>query len=132
MLSGFTHFIVWISISFFLMSNDISLASLIPQLVKNLPAMQETLVWFWVWKICWRRGRLPTPVFLGFPCGSAGKESPCNAGDLGSIPGLGRFPEGKGCPLHYSDLENSCVHGSQRVWHDWATFTLHLLDLRKN
>ena len=35
-------------------------------------------------------GRLPTPVFLGFPCGSAGKESACNAGDLGSIPGLGR------------------------------------------
>ena len=35
--------------------------------------------------------------FLGFPCGSAGKESACNAGDLGSIPGLGRSPgEGKG------------------------------------
>ena len=33
---------------------------------------------------------LPTPVFLGFPGGSAGKESACNAGDLGSIPGLGR------------------------------------------
>ena len=31
-------------------------------------------------------------VCLGFPCGSAGKESACNAGDLGSIPGLGRFP----------------------------------------
>ena len=35
---------------------------------------------------------LPTPVFLGFPCGSAGSESTCNAGDLGLIPGLGRFP----------------------------------------
>ena len=33
-----------------------------------------------------------TPVFLDFPCGSAGKESACNAGDLGLIPGLGRFP----------------------------------------
>ena len=44
-------------------------------------------------KICWRRDRLPTPVFLGFPCGSAGKESACNAGDLGSVPGLGRSPE---------------------------------------
>ena len=41
----------------------------------------------WVGKICWRRDRLPTPVFLGFPCGSAGKESACNAGDLGWIPG---------------------------------------------
>ena len=45
---------------------------------------------------------------LGFPCGSAGKESACNAGDLDSIPGLGRSPgEGKGYPLQYSSLENS-------------------------
>ena len=61
--------------------------------------------WFdsWVGKICWRRDRLPTPVFLGFPCGSAGKESACNVEDLSSIPGLGRFPgEGKGYPLQYS------------------------------
>jgi len=44
---------------------------------------------------------------LGFPCGSAGKESACNAGDLGSIPGLGRSPgEGKGYPLQFSGLEN--------------------------
>ena len=44
----------------------------------------------------------------GFPCGSAGKESSCNAGDLGSTPGLGRSPgEGKGYPLQYSGLENS-------------------------
>ena len=52
---------------------------------------------------------------MGFPCGSAGKESTCNAGDLGLIPGLGRFPgEGKGYPLQYSGLENSMdciVHG---------------------
>ena len=52
---------------------------------------------------------------LGFPCGSAGKESACNAGNLGSIPGLGRSPgEGKGYPLQYSGLENSVdsiVHG---------------------
>ena len=45
---------------------------------------------------------------LGFPCGSAGKESSCNEGDLGSIPGLGRSPgERKGYPLQYSGLENS-------------------------
>ena len=52
---------------------------------------------------------------LGFPCGSAGKESACNAGDLGSIPGLGRSPgKEKGYPLQYSSLENSMdciVHG---------------------
>ena len=39
-----------------------------------------------------RRDRLPTPVLLGFPCGSAGKEYAFNARDLGSIPGSGRFP----------------------------------------
>ena len=62
----------------------------------------------WVGKIPWRKERLPTPVFLGFPCGSAGKESACNVGDLGSTPGLLRSPgEGKGYPLQYSGLENS-------------------------
>ena len=59
--------------------------------------------------------RLPTPVFLGFSYGSAGKESTCNAGDLGLNPGLGRsLGEGKGYPLQYSGLENSMnciVHG---------------------
>jgi hypothetical protein len=54
--------------------------------------MLETPVQFLGRKICWRRDGLPTPVFLGFPCGSAGKESACNVGDLRSIPGLGRFP----------------------------------------
>ena len=51
----------------------------------------------------------------GFLCGSAGKESACNVGDLGSIPGLGRSPgEGNSYPLQYSGLENSMdyiVHG---------------------
>ena len=50
-----------------------------------------------------------------FPCGSVGKESACNAGDLGSVPGLGRsLGEGRGYPLQYSGLENSMdckVHG---------------------
>ena len=46
-------------------------------------------------------------IFLGFPCGSAGKESTCNEGDLGSIPGLGRSPgEGKDYPRQHSGLEN--------------------------
>ena len=70
--------------------------------------MQETRLDFWVRKIHCRRDRLPTPVFLGFPCDSAGKESACIVGDLGSILGLGRSPgEGKGYPLQYSGLENS-------------------------
>ena len=51
----------------------------------------------------WRRDKLPTPVFLGFPGISAAKESACNAGDPGSIPGLGRSPgEGIGYLLQYS------------------------------
>ena len=103
-------------------------ASLIAQLVMNPPAMQKTLVCFLGWKTHWRRDRLPTPVFLGFPCGSAGKESAYNAGDLGLITGLGRSPgEGKGYPLQYSGLENSpCTvesMGSQRVRQDWTTIT---------
>ena len=56
----------------------------------------------------------------GFPGGSAGRESSCNAGDLGLIPELGRSPsEGKGYPLQYSGLENStnCMV-SQGVRHD--------------
>ena len=95
-------------------------ASLIAQLVKSPPAMQETRFDSWVGKIHWRRDRPPTPVFLGFPGGSAGKESACNAGDLGSIPGLERFPgEGKGYPLQCSGLENSMdcvVHGIAKSW----------------
>ena len=63
----------------------------------------------------------------GFPCGSAGEESTCNVGNLGSIPGLGRSPgEGNGYPLQYSGLKNSInciVHGWQRVGHNWVTFT---------
>ena len=60
------------------------------------------------------------PLFLGFPAGSAGKESACHAGDLGLIPGLGISPgEGKGSPLQYSGLENSgdcIVHGVTKSW----------------
>ena len=61
-------------------------ASLVARLVQNTLTMQRPWFESWVGKIPWRRDRLPTLVFLGFPCGSAGKESACNAGDLGSIP----------------------------------------------
>ena len=54
---------------------------------------------------------------MGFPDGSDGKDSACNVGDLGSVPGLGRSPgEGNGYPLQYSCLENPMDRG---VW--WAT-----------
>ena len=58
--------------------------------------------------ISWRSIlRISSPL-QGFPCGSTGKESACNAGDLGSIPGMGRsLGEGKSSPLQYSGLENS-------------------------
>ena len=83
----------------------------------------------WVRKIHSRRDRLPTPVFLGFPGGSAGKESACKEGDLGSIPGLGRSPEEeKGYPLQYSGLENSVdciVHGVAKSWTRLSDFHFH-------
>ena len=59
-------------------------------------------------------------MFLAFPGSSDGEESACSAGDLGSIPGLGRSPgEGKGYPLQYSCQENymDCiVHGVEKEW----------------
>ena len=64
-------------------------------------------------------------------CGSAGKESACNAGDLGSIPGLGRSPgEGKGYSLQYSGLENSMdIHGVAKSWIRLSNFHFHLEDM---
>ena len=66
-----------------------------------------------------------------FPCGSAGKESTCNAGDLGLIPGLGRSAgEGKGYPLQYSGLENSMdytVCGVTKSWTQLSHFHFTLL-----
>ena len=86
----------------------------------------------WVGKIPWRRDRLPTQVFLGFPCGSADKEPACNDGDLGSIPGLGRSPgEGKGYPLQYSGLENT-VHGVAKSQTQQSNFHFNSFLLRKN
>ena len=80
----------------------------------------------WVGKIPWRRDKLPTPVFLGFPGGSAGKEFNCIAGDLGLIPGLGRSPGGgHGNPFQYSRLENSMdsiVHGVAKSWTRLSNF----------
>ena len=107
--------------------------SLIAQLVKNPLVMQETLVQFlgqedplekqWT--------TLPTPVFLGFPCGSAGKESASNVGDMRLVPDLGRSPgEGKGYPCQYSDLENSMnhiVHGDAKCRARLSNFHFHFI-----
>ena len=83
--------------------------------MKNLPAMQETPVQFLGREDPLRKDRLSTPVFWGFPHGSAAKGSTCNVEDLGLIPGLGKSPgEGNDYPLQYSGLENSMgctVHG---------------------
>ena len=66
---------------------------------------------------------------MGFPCGSAGKESTCDVGDLALIPGLGRLPgEGKGYPLQYSGLENSMdciVHGVAKSRTQLSDFHFH-------
>ena len=82
------------------------------QVVKNPPAMQETLVQFLGQEDPLEKRQATHCSILG---GSGGKESTCNAGDLGLIPGLGRFPgKGKCSPLQYSGLENSMdsvVHG---------------------
>ena len=62
-------------------------------------------------------------------CGSAVKESTCNAGDLGSIPGLGRSPgEGNGYPLQYPGLESSVdciVHAVAKSWTQLSNFHFH-------
>ena len=70
--------------------------------------------------------------FLGFPGGSAGKESTCSAGDLGLVPGLGKSPgEGKGHPLEYSGQENSMdciVHGVTKSRTQLSDFHFHLFN----
>ena len=88
--------------------------TMVAQLGKDL--LQWRRFWFdsWVGKIPWRRDGLPTPVFLGFPCSSDGKESACNSGDLGSILELGRSLGWEhGYPLQYACLENP--HGQRSL-----------------
>ena len=76
------------------------------------------------------------PRNLGFPGGSAGKESTCHVGDLGLIPGLERSPgEGKGYPLQYSGLENSVdciVHGVAKSWNRLSDFHFHFHPVTRN
>ena len=84
----------------------------------------------WVRRNPWRRGSLPTPVFLGSPDGSDSKVSTCNAGDLGSIPGSGKSPGGgHGNPLQYScQGRESCqvtVHGVTKSQTQLKRLSMH-------
>ena len=85
--------------------------------------LQSRRPWFnsWVRKIPYRRDRIPTLVFLGFPGGSDGKESACNGGDLGLILGSQRSPGGgHGNPLEYSCLENPHRQRSLAGYSPWG------------
>ena len=64
---------------------------LVVKVVKNMPAMQETLGWFWVSKIPWTRNRLPTPVFLGVPVAQLIKIH-LQCGSSGLDPWIGKIP----------------------------------------
>ena len=77
---------------------------------------------------------LHTPVFLGFPCGSTGKESACNAGDLGSIPGSGRFPwRGERLPTpvfrpgEFHGLYSPWGRKELDMWVRWVRRSTHLI-----
>ena len=106
-------------------------AFLIAQLVKNLPAIQETPVQFLGQEDPLEKGQATHSSILGVPCALVGKESTCNAGDLGSIPGLGRCPgEGKGYPLQCFGLENAMdctVHGITKSWTQLSDFHTQMM-----
>ena len=94
---------------------------LVAHLVKNPPAMQETLVQFLGWEGPLEKGEATNSSILELPGGSDGKESTRNAGDLNLIPGLGRSPGGgHGIPVQYSCLDRggwwATVHGVAKSW----------------
>ena len=104
-------------------------ASLVAQLVRNLPAVQGTLFWFLGRKICWRRDRLPTPVFLGFPGGSTGKESTCNVGRPGFSPRVAKIPLEKGTATHSRILAWRIIY-MQNTWCEMPGWMNHKLESR--
>ena len=101
---------------------------------RKSPACREdsTLIpIIWHLPVVWMPFQGLTNTIMSFPGGSDGKESACNAGDLGSIPGLRRSPGGgNGYPLQYSGLENSmdrgawraAVHGVTKSWTQLSNF----------
>ena len=86
----------------------------------------EVSIFLFLFSQIWLLSSFP----LGFPCDSAGKQSACKVGDLGSIPGLRRSSgERKGYPLRYSGLENSMdciVHGVAKTWTQQSNFHFHI------
>ena len=124
---------VWITINWKILK-EVGIPDHLTYLLRNLYAGQEATVrsghgttdWFQIGKGV-HQGCILSPCLFNFPGGSEDKVSACNAGDLGSIPGLGKSPgEGNGNPLQYSCLENPMTEepgglqstGSQRVGHD--------------
>ena len=108
-LSLFSH----VTFSWLDVAHNTTWASVIAQLVKKIH-LQCRRPWYdsWVRKIHCRWDRLPTSVVLGFPDGSASKESSCNVGDLGLNPELGRYPgQGTSYPLQYSGPEFHGLYG---------------------
>ena len=108
-------------------------ASLVAQRLKGLPPMRENWVRSLGREDPLKKAMATHSSILGLPGGSDGKESACIAGDLGSIPGLGRSPgEGNGKPLQYSCLENpmdggawwATVHGVAKIRTRLSDFTL--------
>ena len=121
--------------------DDVRAQFLFFSFLSSCKARFETKLWLKPWKGSDWLGLGNEHIFkpisvsrgLAFPCGSAGKESACNVGDLGLIPGLGRSSgEGKGYPLQYSGLKNSMdciVMGSQRVGTQLSDF--HFLSVSR-
>ena len=97
-------------------------ASLVAQLVKTTPVVWKTWVQSLGWKDPLEKEKAIHSSILGFSCGSAGKESACNAGDLGSVPGLGRSP-GEGKATRSSIFWP--VHGVAKSWTRLSNFHFH-------
>ena len=89
-------------------SSNLLLKDQVAQLVKNPPVMQKTLFNSWVGKIHWRKFRLPTPLFLGFPGDSAGKKSSCS-GRPGFDPWVGNIPWRREYPLEKWTATHSSI-----------------------
>ena len=122
------------------LSNHLILCRPLLLMFSILPSIKvfssESIMWpkYWSFSFCVSASNEYSGLIsfkMGFPCGSGGKESTCNAGDLGSIPGLGRSPgEGKGYPPQHSGLENSkdyIVHGVSKSQTQLSDLHCHFL-----
>ena len=127
----FTTSAIWEALFWFWFYQKGNWASLVAQLVKNLPPMQRPWFSSCVGKIPWRRDRLPTPVFLGFPGGSVGEKIHPWCGRAGFDPWVGKIPWRRvwqPTPVFLLGespwIDEPCglqSMGSQKVGHDWVT-----------